>query len=112
VARIVENDQHRVTIDLDYGLLLANVVSTVTSDTFSVEVGDTLVTVDGTEFSIERRGTIAEVIVHEGNVIVERMERRGAGQGTRLTASSHARLEVKDEHPELTKQLTHPFELL
>lgn len=103
-ARIVENGRQRVTIDLDYGLLQADVVPSTRAESFAVEVGDTRVAVHGTVFSVERRGTVAEVIVREGKVMVGHNAQRGATQGTLLTAPSRAKLEVTNDHPELLQR--------
>jgi hypothetical protein len=109
-AQIVENDDERITIALEDGLIQADVVPRQKPESFAIEVGTTRVAVHGTMFSVERRGDMAEVVVREGKVMVGSNRERGAMTGTLLTAPSRAKIGVSagsQSEPEITtEQLT------
>jgi ferric-dicitrate binding protein FerR (iron transport regulator) len=77
-----------LTVELEQGSILAEVVPSARPETFAIEVGETRVAVHGTVFRVERSGDSVRVEVREGSVVVGGRTERGATRGFTLAAPS------------------------
>ena len=83
---VVERTGPVILLELQSGMLRAEVVPRPDIESFAVRVGDTVVSVHGTIFTVEKRGDRALVQVQRGSVQVGPRSRFGHGAGWLMVA--------------------------